>query len=66
MDANIIKFNNNLREAIITMRTKNPKEFWKLSKNDKNRDPSKISIDSLLDFSNDLNTNKSDFHLNCK
>ena len=48
MDANIIKFNNNLREKIKTMRTKNPKEFWKLSKNDKNRDPSNISIDSLV------------------
>ena len=44
----------------ITMRTKNLKEFWKLFKNDKNRDPSKISIDSLIDFFKDLNTNKSD------
>ena len=42
------------------MRTKNLKEFWKLFKNDKNRDPSKISIDSLIDFFKDLNTNKSD------
>jgi hypothetical protein len=42
------------------MRTKNLKEFWKLFKNDKNRDPSKISIDSLIDFFKDLNMNKSD------
>ena len=42
------------------MRTKNPKEFWKLFKNDKIRDSYKISIDSLFDFFKDLNTNTSD------
>jgi hypothetical protein len=61
MDANIIIFNHNLRETIITMRTNNPKEFLKLlNKNDKNRDSYKISIDSLFDFFKDLKTNKSD------
>ena len=60
MDANTIKFNNNLRDKIKTMRTKNLKEFWKLFKNDKNRDPQKISIDSLFVFFKDLKTNKSD------
>ena len=60
MDVTTIKFNNNLRDKIKTMRTKNLKEFWKLFKNDKNRDPSKISIDSLFVFFKDFNTNKSD------
>jgi hypothetical protein len=61
MDANIIKFNNNLREKKIEQwEQKDPRECWILFKNEKNRDPSKKYIASLLDFSKDLNTNKSD------
>ena len=58
LDENIRKYNNDLRNKLKNMRTKNPKDFWKIFNKGRKRDHSDISIESLFTFFKDLNTNK--------
>ncbi|CAG2246849.1 unnamed protein product [Mytilus edulis] len=58
MDNAIVRFNTDFRNKMKNMRTKNPKEFWKLFHGNRQRDISKIPLQTLVDFFKDLNTNK--------
>ena len=50
MDENIIKFNRDMRKKMKYMRVKNSKEFWKILNQDRKREKSKISLETLFHF----------------
>ena len=58
MDENIIRYNNEISNKMKTLKTKNPREFWKLFNRCNTRNKSDISINTLFDFFKELNKNK--------
>lgn len=59
MDESIFKFNREMRDKMRKLKSQNPKEFWKLFRNDR-RENTHISLDVFFEFFKDLNKNKFD------
>ena len=60
MDENIVQFNRNTRIKMKNLRTKKPKEFWKIFNSGRKRETTNISMKTLFDFFKDLNKNNFD------
>ena len=57
MDESMKMYRLNLKKKLKSMRSKNPKDFWKLiNSGKKKRDKSNITMETLLDFFKDLNS----------
>ena len=59
MNKNINRYRNNLRDQMKTMKTTNPKEYWKLLNNEPKVKPPSIPIDVLHEFFKSLNCDNS-------
>ena len=59
MDENIKSYNNNLRSKMKNLRSKNPREFWKIW-NKRSKSGNNIDIESLFNFFKEVNTNRYD------
>lgn len=57
MNRNIKRYNENISNEMKTLRSKNPKEFWKIFNKHRKRVTSDISMESLFQFFRDLNKN---------